>query len=138
MALTDNLVKQHADLVRLVEQISAHLEVDKVTNETDEISDLLSQLAGKLTMHLAMEDKSLYPKLLGHRDDKVKQVTQKYIDEMGQLAEAFQNYLEKWRGASAKRDNAQGFIDDTKAVFGALDKRIKSENSELYPLVESC
>lgn len=138
MALTDNLVKQHVDLLNLIEQITAQLQVDKVTSNTDDISNLLSQLAGKLTMHLAVEDKSLYPKLLGHSDEKVQRVTQKYIDEMGTLAEAFTSYLDKWRGADAKRDNAQGFIDETKAVFGALDKRIKSENSDLYPLLESC
>lgn len=138
MTLTENLVKQHVDLLNLVEKITAHLQVDKVTSDPDEISNMLSQLAGKLTMHLAVEDKSLYPKLLGHSDDKVKKVTQKYIDEMGQLAQAFQSYLDKWRGANAKRDDAQKFIDETKAVFGALGKRIKSENSELYPLLESC
>lgn len=138
MSLTDNLVKQHVDMINLVDQITAHLQVDQVASDADEISSLLSQLAGKLTMHLAVEDKSLYPRLLGHSDEKVKKVTQKYIDEMGQLAEAFNSYLDKWRGADAKRDNAQGFINDTKAVFGALGKRIKSENSELYPLLESC
>lgn len=138
MALTESLVKQHVELLNLIEQITTHLQVDKVKSDTDEISSLMSQLAGKLTMHLAVEDKSLYPKLLGHKDDKVKKVTQKYIDEMGQLAEGFQSFLDKWRGANAKRDNAQMFIDETKTVFGALGKRIKSENSELIPLLESC
>ncbi len=45
-------------------EISTHSNVDALSNDASEVRSLLSKLLGKLNVHLSMEDKTLYPKLL--------------------------------------------------------------------------
>ena len=64
MAMTDSYRKQHVELLDLAVKLSGKLSKDVILKETNEIVSVLSQFASKLNMHLTMEDKALYPKLI--------------------------------------------------------------------------
>ena len=96
---------------------------------------LLSNLAGKLNLHLAMEDKALYPRLMEKKDAESGVLARKYMDEMGGLAQVFTTYNSKWQVSAISAD-AAGFCRETQTVFAALGKRIEREDNHLYPLVD--
>jgi hypothetical protein len=68
----------------------------------------------------------------------IKSITENYINEMGGISNTFVQYLEKWRGMNSIPTNALLFIKESKGLFEILEKRIKKENTDLYPLVDNC
>lgn len=136
MSRTENFRKQHDEILAIARQINGLLQPAQMEQNAAEVRTLLSHLSGKLSVHLAMEDKSLYPSLIGHTDAHVKSVAKSYSDEMGSLAGGFKAYLDKWSNATVIRADANHFITETKALFNLLSKRIQRENTELYPLLD--
>ena len=136
MSKTKSFRDQHDDLLKIVSEISAHLNVDELSNDASEVRSLLSKLLGKLNVHLSMEDKALYPKLLEHSDERVKSMAKRFIDEMGGIGKAVKAYKDKWPSALQIQKDPSDFIEQTKGIFDALAKRIEKENNELYKAVD--
>ena len=132
MSATQRYRDQHDGLLALATEISGSLNVEELTKDASQARALLSQLLGKLTVHLAMEDKSLYPSLLEQGDEQVKKMAQKFSDEMGGIAQAVENYAKTWSSATAIQNDAVTFVDQTKGIFSALADRIDKENNQLY------
>lgn len=63
MAATDNFRKQHAEIIEIVKQIEPALVPQNLSANPASIKPLLTSLMGKLSVHLAMEDNALYPRL---------------------------------------------------------------------------
>ncbi len=136
MSKTKSFRDQHNDLLKIASEISAHLNVDELSNDASEVRSLLSKLLGKLSVHLSMEDKVLYPKLLRHSDERVKSMAKRFIDEMGSIGQAVKAYKKKWPSALQIQKDPSDFIEQTKGIFDALVKRIERENNELYKVVD--
>jgi len=136
LSSVDNFKRQHDDLVKVANEISGLLNPVQLSKDAVQVRTLLSTLAGKLKIHLAMEDKALYPKLLAHHDEVVRRTATQFMDEMGGISEAFTSYLNKWPTASVIQSNASTFVRETKEIFSALSMRIQKENNKLYPLVK--
>ena len=101
-----------------------------------EISKSLAQLSGILKIHLASEDKYVYPVLIKHQDSKIRRVAEDFSKEMGELAKVFDAYKVKYFGANKIAENAETFLVETKEVFSVLSVRIKKEDISLYPLLK--
>lgn len=137
MASTKNFRDQHDRALAVAGQISALLNPTALRADASEVRQLLSQLAGALKVHLAMEDESLYPELARSADPKVSATARRFQQEMGGIKSALEAYLGKWPSTGAIQQNPDAFIADTKNVLAALAKRIEKENKELYPLAET-
>jgi iron-sulfur cluster repair protein YtfE (RIC family) len=135
MAVTEPLRKQHAEIVEAVRAIDAALDPQRLVKNAGEIRNRLSTLIGKLSVHLAMEDKSLYPSLAKHADAKVRDTGVKFAREMAGVTPAVEAFSQKWSEAEIAK-NAAAFCTETKKLFAVLGDRIKRENTELYPLLE--
>lgn len=132
MSATTRFREQHDGLLVLATEISGLLNVNELTKDATDVKRLLSQLMGKLKIHLAMEDKSLYPSLLQQGDEELKKMTKKFIDEMGGIAGAVENYANTWSSSIAIQQDAKTFVEQTKGIFSALAQRIDKENNQLY------
>lgn len=132
---TDNLLRQHQEMLELIAEIGTYQSQLQVKENAVTISTLLSQLAGKLKMHLLVEDQFVYPKLAMHSDEKIQKTSQNFANEMGDLGKSFGDYKTRYLGSSKIADNAEMFIIDTKNIFTALIKRMDKETHLLYPLL---
>lgn len=137
MGKTDDFRATHKELLNIAKDMSGMLQEDSLGKDASSVRQLLSKLSGKLMVHLATEDRSLYPHLLSSQDSKLKEMAQKYMDEMGGIAAAFKGYVSKWPHAMAIQKAPADFIEETKGVFDALAKRIEREDDELYTLVDN-
>jgi hypothetical protein len=70
---------------------------------SDDEVELLLRRVSKLQAHLAMEDEHLYPKLLTHADEAVRDLARQYVDEMGGLRERIRDYDRRWISPSGYR-----------------------------------
>ncbi|XOV83174.1 MAG: hemerythrin domain-containing protein [bacterium] len=137
MRATDTFRSQHAEIVEIVEAISALLTEEKLATQSREVSRLMARFSGKLKGHLLMEDKVLYPKLMAHSDPGVNNLANRYMKEMGGIAEAVGEYSERWKSAELIEADVKAFIVETKRLFAVLAKRIKSEDEVLYPALDA-
>ena len=137
MARTDHYRKQHDDILAMAGKIGKHLGDAIAPDTAQTIRVLLLQLGGKVSMHLAMEDKAFYPALVASTDEAVRSMAREYMDEMGLLSRAFIAYLNKWDTPASISANAPAFTRETKAMFNALAKRIQRENRLLYEMVDA-
>lgn len=135
MSQIKNFQEQHTKVLQIVGEISSLLKGGQVARDAQQLRQLLSKLAGVINIHLAMEDKSLYPALLTHQNAVVRSTAKKFMDEMGSIRQAFESYMRKWPASTSIQNNPTEFARETANLFNALSKRIARENSELYPLV---
>jgi hypothetical protein len=131
MSFTDKFRQQHDDILVIASDIQKQI---KAGADAQVLRSMLSNLAGKLNFHLAMEDEALYPRIMG-LDAKAKALAQKFVAEMGGLSKTFAAYNNKWQ-TSAIRNDPAGFASATREMFVALGRRVSRENAELYPVAD--
>lgn len=136
MGRTQNFRRQHLEIQQVVSEMSDILTVEALKTRADDCRDLLSELTEKLTLHLTIEDKAMYPRLLNHPDEAVRNLAQRYVTEMGGIKKVFVDYVGRWPTGDAIRSRAPAFIEETQGIFKALAERIAKEDTELYPLVD--
>lgn len=138
MPSTSNYRQQHRELLDVVGEIQKILDHDELANgAAEQARSLLATLSGKLSVHLAMEDRNLYPAMQGAADAKVSSAAAKFSTEMGSLAGAFKEYTRRWPTGNSIAKDVGAFVEETKQVFAALGKRVEQEESVLYPLAET-
>lgn len=137
MARTENLRKQHAEILQLAREINARLSAQLDAADAAAIRPLLAKLAGLVSLHLAIEDRSLYPALAAHSDPEARMLSKRYMDEMAGIAAAFNDYVRNWQATAKMLADPAAFTSASKAVFNTLSKRIHYEHTELYPLLDA-
>ena len=76
MILTDSLREQHTRILHLTKQLTGKINSKSYQNNPDAIVDLIVRLSGILNIHLAMEDKSLYPDIF---EDETKMILEALV-----------------------------------------------------------
>jgi hemerythrin-like domain-containing protein len=132
MNKTDRYRQQHDELLEIATEITGYLNESTVAQEAPKVRSLLSRLLAKLKIHLAMEDKNLYPSLLQCGDQKVSGMAKSFMDEMSGIGQAVTEYQMKWSSPMQIQSAPRDFIEHTKGIFQALKDRIDKENNELY------
>ena len=133
MGFTDKFRVQHDEILALAGQITEQLK--RPDADVPAVRKLLSILAGKVTFHLAMEDKALYPRMMAAKGTEAEALAARFQKEMGGLARVFIDYNTRWQVSAIRGDMAK-FTDETRKVFGALAHRISRETAELYPAAD--
>ena len=96
------------------------------------IAELINKTTGVLNMHLASEDSFVYPKLLESSDTRVRSITQRYMDEMTKIADAYLAFHKKYNTPSKILADTAEFKQTFKKVRDALLLRMEREEKELY------
>ncbi len=135
MSVTKNLIIQHKEILKVVDDISSRLITDELSKDATYIYGLLLELSDNLGAHLRQEDEALYPALFRHPDKHISKLAKIYIEEMGGIDKAFKHYLSGWPHAAVIQEKPEEFIAETRKIFSTLCERIKKENSILYPLL---
>ena len=128
------LRQEHDDLIEIAGRLSAAIAAP-CPPAADGLLRLRQEFSFCLIGHLKGEDWCLYPRLCSSPDPYVAQIAREFALEMGGLAEAYVDYVEKWP-ANAIDADWRGYCDDTRAIIRAITIRITREERELYPLME--
>jgi hypothetical protein len=128
------LRKQHGDILQITARLRQALQAGG-SDDHLRLGRLVAELGQALDFHFGIEDGVLYPELLASSDAAVVGLARRFLKEMGGLKSACQAYHDAWpaeRIAAAR----ERFASETLAVLGILERRIRRENEELYPLLE--
>lgn len=132
----NNLNKQHSSITSEIESILFEVQKEDVSQiDTSATALHISILAGQLKMHLLNEDKFLYPNLLACNDIQIKELTNQYKNEMGNLAEEYTKFKNNYNTKNKINQNITMFLPDTIKIMTVLKNRIEKEDKELYRLI---
>jgi hemerythrin-like domain-containing protein len=132
----DKFKREHADLMTAVGVLRELVQAGAKEHAEEIVRQLLA-MSGAIKLHLAAEDRMLYPALACAEDPLVAQTSRMFQQEMGGLAGTFMAFVGRWNIAAKISQDPQGFRDEANAVFKALHMRVQRENRELYPMAEA-
>lgn len=137
MAKTDQFRIQHKEILALAAEISTLALPIVQTGSEGAIKAKLNTLSGVLSVHLAMEDKSLYPAMASCQNTAAKALAQSFQHQMGGIASAFKSFTGRYPTGRHIADSAGGFSSEFKSILMALKTRIGKEEASLYPLADA-
>lgn len=125
--------RQHEQLRVLLDQTSRSL----VPLDAEACRAGLGRLANVLNVHLALEDRALYPRLMTHDDLGLRKTAREFQMRMGSLAHEFRVFYERWIPAGAIESSSYDFALAYRAMSAALRRRMELEDTTLYRMVDS-
>lgn len=96
----------------------------------------LERLSTVLKVHLALEDKALYPHLITHDNPDVRRTAGEFQFHMGRLAQEFEAFHARWSRPGEIESSAYEFAVEYRELSEALRRRMDMEDTTLYVLVE--
>ncbi len=132
MLYLENLKRQHEEIAEIISDIKSDIDQKDIAKEALEISSKISNLAGKLKVHLNTEDQYMYPQLLKSSNSEVQTTAQAYIDEMGTISTEFMAYKDRFNTRTKITNEIDLFVSESKRIFSLLQQRIAKEDSNLY------
>ena len=133
MTLRAKLSAEHAELDRLADRM---LTIVTQTAPPPDFATIRWRLNHVLGVHLAQEDRHLYPALERSSDRLTRALARRFAEEMGGLATIHQRYCVRWPREAIEADWS-GFCRDTRAIMQLLRRRIRREELELYIRLEA-
>lgn len=97
----------------------------------------LKKLDATIKLHLAIEDRMLYPALANASDPQVAAIGKRFQHEMGGLATAYEDFAAHWDTTARIAADPDRFGQEAIGLLDALHARIQHEDSELLPLAEA-
>ena len=127
---------QHKEIHELAKEIQKWKFTAGVEAHAEKLTKHMAKLAGVLSVHLAAEDKYLYPSLMKREDATVRECAKRFANDMGDLSKDFNAYKSNYNTAGKIKGESHKFVADTSIIIGALLNRLQREDMELYPLVK--
>jgi hemerythrin-like domain-containing protein len=135
--INDTIRLQHQQIRKALQELQEDVyDEEEVLKNQLWIALRIGTLSGIILMHLKYEDEYLYPRLLQHPKEKIRAISNKFIQEMGDLSGVFENYKDKYlKIPGTIKTNPAEFIKDTNAILYSISKRVEKEERELFPLL---
>lgn len=103
----------------------------------DEIARLIISMSSIIKLHLAVEDKILYPALQAGKNVALAKMGQRFQDEMKAIASTYIGFAGKWNTAASVSADPEGFRAAANHVLKLLHERMQKENTDFYPTIEA-
>jgi hemerythrin-like domain-containing protein len=132
----DKFQQDHANVMAAVAELR-RLVQGGISSNADTIAKTIVSMSASIKLHLATEDKVLYPALIGSGDKVVSGLAIAFQSDMGAIATAYGEFSRRWNLGSKVAADPEGFRSEADRIFKALHRRIQRENQELYPLAET-
>lgn len=108
-----------------------------ISDNAHHIAQQITALSTVVTMHLAIEDRILYPSLQNGSNQKLADMGKAYQADMKGIANAFIAFSRKWSTAIAVVNQPEMFRTEANQVLKAVYDRMQKEDTEFYPAIEA-
>jgi len=132
----DKFKHQHIDILSSIARLR-QLSREGVAKNAAAIAAQIVQVSGLVKLHLAGEDRNLYPALEAGGDPRLAHMSRAYRNEMEDIAQAYLAFAAKWNTARQVAREPDGFRADANLVLRRLFERIQREDREFYPAVDA-
>lgn len=131
----DRFKHEHVDILQSIATLR-HLTQTGVVSNAAQIAQGVVAMSSIIKLHLAVEDRVLYPALQNGPDASLARLGQRFQQEMGAIAHAYMAFARRWNTAEAVRSDEAGFKADANVVLRQVYERMQCENRDFYPRIE--
>lgn len=132
----ENLKDQHVQILRAIAVLRDHAKAG-IRNHAESIAREVVSLSSLLKLHLAVEDRFLYPALRSDTHPDLAAMGHSYQQEMKGIAAAFAGFSRRWNTAARVAADPEGFRADANTVLKRVHLRMQKENTQFYPAIEA-
>lgn len=132
----DKFKQQHIEIINCIAELR-HRAREGIAENAVEISKLIIAMSSIIKLHLAVEDKILYPALQELNNSALTKMGNKFQDEMITIASTYIDFAQKWNSANNVAKNPEEFRSEANKVLKLLHDRMQRENIDFYPAIEA-
>ncbi|BCN36819.1 hypothetical protein ALDI51_01380 [Alicycliphilus denitrificans] len=132
----DRFKHDHVDILGQIDRLRqlAHAGVE---GNAAAIARGIVAISSTIKLHLAVEDRLLYPALSQSGNPELARLSQRFQHDMGSIATAFMAFARRWNTAESVRGDPQSFRREANDVLRRVYERMQRENREFYPRIEA-
>lgn len=104
---------------------------------SEEIAAALVKFSTTIRLHLAAEDKFLYPSLNKSDDPQIVALSRRFEDEMADIAGRFMTFSRNWNLGQKIAGDFEGFRRAANMTLKPVWDRMQQENRDFYPKIEA-
>ncbi|OIQ91158.1 hypothetical protein GALL_269550 [mine drainage metagenome] len=128
--------QQHMEIINCITQLR-HFSREGIVENAVELSRLIVAMSSIIKLHLAVEDKILYPALESMNNPVLKRMGKRFQEEMACIASVYIDFAKKWNSANNLAKNSEEFRSEANKVLKILYERMQRENIDFYPVIEA-
>jgi len=132
----DKFKHQHIDILGAIAALRTLVQTG-IEDHAAEIAQRIVAMSGLIKLHLAVEDKVLYPALEASDNTALARMSRHYRDEMDGISGAYLAFAGKWNTPRQLHDQPEAFRAEANQVLKTLYERMKKEDREFYPAIEA-
>jgi len=129
------LKHQHTDILARIDALRK-LAHDGVEKNARLIAQQVKQLGAVVTLHLAIEDRIVYPAARKSDDERVALLGERYQEEMTGIANAYIRFTSRWSDEKHVSAEPNEFRRAANTVLKEVYQRMRREDAEFYPVIE--
>ncbi|WP_295997258.1 hemerythrin domain-containing protein [Rugamonas sp.] len=132
----DKFKHQHTDILDAIAGLRKLVQ-SGIGEHAADISARIVAMSGVIKLHLAVEDRVLYPALEASGDAVLARMSARYRGEMDGISGAYLAFAAKWNTPRQLAEQPETFRDEANVVLKTLYERMKKEDREFYPAIEA-
>ncbi|MNM59194.1 hypothetical protein D3C81_704390 [compost metagenome] len=132
----DKFKQQHLAILAAIDDLR-QLARGGVAAQAQAIAGQIVAMSGLIKLHLAVEQRYLYPAAQASGMATVARMGRAYENEMHGIAGAYLEFAGRWNTPVRLEAEPDAFRSEANSVLHALYQRMRREDSELYPAIET-
>ena len=132
----DKFKQQHLAIRAAIDDLR-QLARGGVAAQAQAIAAHIVAMSGLIKLHLAVEQRYLYPAAQACGLATVARLGRQYESEMHGIAGAYLDFAGRWNTPVRLAAEPEAFRSEANTVLHALYQRMRREDRELYPAVEA-
>ena len=132
----DKFKQQHLAILAAIDGLR-ELARAGVVPQARAIAEQIVAMSGVIKLHLAVEQRYLYPAAQASGVASVARLGRQYESEMHGIAGAYLDFAGRWNTAARLELEPEAFRCEANSVLHALYQRMRREDHELYPAIEA-
>lgn len=131
----DRFKHQHVEILQRIDTLR-QLAHSGILSNSYSIAQQVKDLGKVVTLHLAIEDRILYPAVQKAEDAAIAAMGTAYQEEMKGIANRYIRFTNKWSDPARVAAEPDEFRAAANAVLKDVYQRMQRENREFYPAIE--
>ncbi len=127
---------QHVEILARIDGL-ANLVHAGIEQNVDAIAQHVKDLGTIVKLHLAIEDRILYPAVRQAADASIAAMGEAYQSEMTGIANEYIRFTTKWSDPKQLAADPESFRASANVVLKNVYQRMQRENREFYPAIEN-
>lgn len=132
----DRFKHQHVEILQGIAELR-RLAHAGIQSNARAIAARVAALSSVVKLHLAIEDRILYPAVQNTGNARLADMGRDYQDDMKGIASQYIAFSRRWSQADAVAAQPEAFREDANTILKTVYQRMQRENTEFYPAIEA-